>query len=204
MWQVRASRTVILNRLRRLVVRIAAAHTTTALAVPSAGTHANCSTWLMTLNRACGCIRGRDIVIRGEGVFQSLPGLKITEFPPRIKHPSDPHQMALLANAVAGARFKLCRIHDRTGSGVRKMLFGGAVAPLTSDGLGRKNRRAILVVSAGNVKRRSCVAEDATLGDGTCEVRIPALLLMAGGQIVRIATFIKSDRRLEEMPRDVD
>jgi len=155
------------------------------------------------LECACGCIRGRNVVIRGERAFQSLPRLKVTELTPGIQHPSDSHQMALLTNAVAGARFKLCRIHNRAGSRVCKMLSGGAVAPLTRDAFSRENGRAILVIGAGNVKSRSCVAEDATLGDRTCEVGILRLLI-AGGQIIRIATLVKGDRRLEEMPRDVD
>ena len=60
-------------------------------------------------------------MIRREGAFQSLSGLKVAEFPPRIKNPSDAHQVALLANAVAGARLKFCWIDDRAGFRVRKM-----------------------------------------------------------------------------------
>jgi hypothetical protein len=111
--------------------------------------------------------------------------------------------MTLLANAVTSAGLKLCRIYDPTGSGIGKVLSRWTVAPFTGDALGWKYGRAIYIVSTRNVYRRSCVAEDATLGDRPCEIRI-LHLLVAGSQIVCVATLVKSDRRLEEMTRDVD
>ena len=151
---------------------------------------------------AWGCVRGQDVVIRREGAFQSLSGLKVAEFPPRIKHPSDAHQVALLANAVAGARLKFCRIDDRAGFRMGKMPSAGTVATLATDGFVRENRIAILIVGAGNMKCRSGVTKDATLSYWAREIWILCLLI-SGSQIVGITTLIKSDGRLEEMPGDI-
>jgi hypothetical protein len=131
-----------------------------------------------------------------------LSGLKVAEFPPRIKYPSDAHQMALLPNAVAGARLKFCWIDDCAGFRVGKVPAAGTVAAFATDGLVRKNRIAILIVSTGNMKCRSGVTKDATLGNWAGEIWI-LCLLVSGSQIVGIAALIKSDGRLEEMPGDI-
>ena len=94
-------------------------------------------------------------MIGREGIFQSLPGLKIPEFPPRIEHPRDAHQVALFANAVARSGFKLRRIYDGARFGIGKMFSGRAVAALTRDALFRKSGRAILIVGTGDVKGRT-------------------------------------------------
>jgi hypothetical protein len=83
------------------------------------------------------------------------------------------------------------------------MLSGGAVASFARDRLLRENGITILVVGAGYVHRGSCVTEDATFSDRAGEVWILRLLI-AGSQIVRIATLIKSDGRLKKVPVDVD
>jgi hypothetical protein len=133
--------------------------------------------------RAGGRIRGQNVVIRSKCIFQSLAGLKIAELPPGIKNPRDAHQVALLANAVAGAGLQFCRIDDRAGFRVRKMPSAGTVAALATDGRIREHWFAILIVSTGNVKYRSCVTKDATFRDWSCEIRILCLLI-SGSQIV--------------------
>ena len=82
------------------------------------------------------------------------------------------------------------------------MISDRAVASFAADGLFRENRIAILVVGTRNVKRGACVTKDATFSDGTREIRILRLLI-SGSQVVGIATFIKSDGRLEEVSSDV-
>jgi hypothetical protein len=96
---------------------------------------------------ACGSTWRQNIVIRREGSFQSLPGLKIPEFLSGIRNPRHAHQMTLLANAVTSAGLKLCRIYDPTGSGIGKVLSRWTVAPFTGDALGWKYGRAIYIVS---------------------------------------------------------
>ena len=93
-------------------------------------------------------------MIGREGIFQSLPGLKIPKFSSGIEHSGDAHQMALFANAVAGYGFKLRRIHDGARFGIGKMFSSRAVAALTSDALFRKSGGAVLIVGAGDVKGR--------------------------------------------------
>ena len=82
------------------------------------------------------------------------------------------------------------------------MSFDGAMAALTSDGFRRENGGSILIQSAWDKQGGSRVAQNTFLGDGTREIRIRKILV-ARRKIVRLATAVVSQGRLEEMPADV-
>ncbi len=146
--------------------------------------------------------RRRRVAINRECIFQALPWNEIAELFSGIQDASSSEEMALLANAVAGRWLELCRIDDRSGARIRKMFFDGAVASFASDRFRRKNGISILVQRASDMQRRSGVAKDASLADGSREIGI-RLIFIAGRQIVSVAPCIISDGRLKEMAAEV-
>jgi len=95
------------------------------------------------------------IAVRGEGVFQTLPGDEIAQFFPGIGNASGAKQMTLFADTVARGGLEFRRIDDRPRAGIFEVLFDWAVTAFAGDRLGGKYRRPVSTQSARDVQRGS-------------------------------------------------
>ena len=145
---------------------------------------------------------GKDVVVDGEGVFQRLAGDEIGDSLAGIEDASRAEEMALLADTVPGGLREVRRIDDVAGFGFGEVSGGGSVAAIAADGEVREGNGAVAIPCAGDGVEGSCMAEDATLGDGPGEVRV-GLSLVAGSEIVGGAAAVEGDGRLKEVSGDV-
>src|ERR1700677_4543409 len=101
--------------------------------------------------------------------------------------------MGLLADSVARGRPELGGIDDGAGARIGQMSFGRAMAPFAGDCLLGKYWRSILIQSAGGVQFGPGMAQDASLSNGTREIRV-RLVFVAGRKIVCLARAVVGHR----------
>src|SRR6185437_5090340 len=87
----------------------------------------------------------RLINVNRVDVFEVLASVKISNLFARIRNAHFAAQVALLANAVAGARRELSRIDDRSWHGIAQVYRRGPVASLASNRFRCKRRVAVRV-----------------------------------------------------------
>lgn len=142
----KASRAIIRDGLRGLVVRIVARSTPEP---PSAVSRARAQRQLFDmadhLESPRWRARRRRVAIDSERIFQSLPRDEIAELFSGIQDASRSEEMTLLANGVAGRWLELCRIDDCSGPRIREVSLDRAVAAFACDRFRGKNGSSILI-----------------------------------------------------------